>query len=348
MKYRLTKKLNKLTITIMSCILFLCACFVGTFFFVGEKSVFAVNWSIAPSDTTFLTTGEGTVQKPYKIATAAQLATVSKNIATLKTKSFELVSNLDVSNYEWVPIGTLSNAYSGTFNGKGYAISGLRIDESSNYSYAGLFGYLSSATIKNLTLVAEKNNYVVSKTNTLSSAAGALAGYSEYSTLDNILNFNVDVYSLSKAASSYAGGIVGQAYFTTFNRVVNLGDVNSLTGNALSNSYAGGIARYTYMGRLDYTRNDGFIDGHYSKLFVGLQQLRAYDATPQEPDPKVFTTKIYAGGNVGYSESNISLSYNTNSVNAGIVAQSLQVPNGYAYKTEDSFPVFPEKMIMQL
>lgn len=51
-------------------------------------------------------------------------------------------------NFQWIPIGNIDNPYySGVFDGKGYSISGLYINESLRYT--GLFAR-SGGTIKNL------------------------------------------------------------------------------------------------------------------------------------------------------------------------------------------------------
>lgn len=328
-------KINRVTTMFVCCILFCFACFIGTFFFMPERSVMAINWSTQPSDFSFSTTGDGSVANPYKISTAEQLATVSKNIATYKTKSFKLIRNLDISKYNWVPIGTATNQYSGTFDGDNFSISGIRIDAGEGYIHAGLFGRLSGATIKNLTMVDEINTYVVAKGNTTISYAGAVAGYAVNSRFDNVLNFNVDVYSLSKTSTSYAGGIVGLANSSTFNRVVNMGNVNSVTGSASNDAFAGGIVAYCYNGQLIYTRNDGKINSIYSKSLDNINILSVYGSSPNEPIPSdTFTTKTYAGGICGYDElSALSFSYNTNNIKSGVDTGYLSVAGDRNYSS---------------
>lgn len=75
-----------------------------------------------------------------------------------------LAVNVDLSGYTWTPIGTgdmdFSDSgdpvledmlpFSGTFNGGGYTISGLTNKKVANYT--GLFGYISGATIENVTI----------------------------------------------------------------------------------------------------------------------------------------------------------------------------------------------------
>ncbi|AKB33386.1 N-acetylmuramoyl-L-alanine amidase [Methanosarcina siciliae HI350] len=95
--------------------------------------------------------GNGTTESPYQIATAEQLDQVRNYL----DKDFVLTADIDLSGYEnWEPIGTfqpLSDdpedeetpdpelAFTGTFNGNGYTISNLTIDQPEGMS-VGLFG----------------------------------------------------------------------------------------------------------------------------------------------------------------------------------------------------------------
>jgi surface protein len=51
----------------------------------------------------------------------------------------------------WEPIGTLSNRFSGTFDGQGYTLVGIRMNRP-NSDYIGLFGVVSGGVIHDLTL----------------------------------------------------------------------------------------------------------------------------------------------------------------------------------------------------
>ena len=60
----------------------------------------------------------------------------------------KLTANIDMSQYIWVPIGDSTNKFSGTFDGNGYEITGLRSNLSGNKGL-GLFGTVNHGTIKN-------------------------------------------------------------------------------------------------------------------------------------------------------------------------------------------------------
>ena len=76
----------------------------------------------------------------------------------------------------WTPIGSFVSAFQGTFNGNGNTISGLSIPAATDSS--GLFGYISDAVVKNLTLTS------VSIGGT-GNSVGALVGQARSSTIQD-------------------------------------------------------------------------------------------------------------------------------------------------------------------
>ena len=117
------------------------------------------------------------------------------------------------------PIGSEKQPYTGTFDGGGYTIRGLRVSKRNYYNsngggfdegnHAGLFGKLSGATVKNLTVTGYVDGrfYV-----------GGIAGYADDTTkLLNCRNECIVVSSQSthpyvsdpESVIRYAGGIVG-------------------------------------------------------------------------------------------------------------------------------------------
>lgn len=88
--------------------------------------------------------GLGTEASPYQVATADQLNKVRNHL----DKHFIQTADIDLGvapwnqGAGWVPIGTYSEAFSGSYDGGYYSISNLTISNSA-LSYAGLFGHLS-------------------------------------------------------------------------------------------------------------------------------------------------------------------------------------------------------------
>lgn len=89
--------------------------------------------------------GDGSEENPYLIEDASQLA----YLAT-QTKQFglnyKLCTNIDLNNREWIPIGSGDyenndqSVFSGTFDGDGHTIYGLKVTGTEKIRYVGLFG----------------------------------------------------------------------------------------------------------------------------------------------------------------------------------------------------------------
>ncbi len=148
----------------------------------------------------------------------------------------KLTADIDLAGSEekqWIPIGSSSKKYSGTFDGNGHRITGLYINNSADYQ--GLFGYIySGAVIKNITVTGKINahNY-----------AGGICGYAyNYNSYNNITICNC-VSEVDVTAYNFAGGICGYAYNYYGNDNVTISNcVNEGTVKATSSSgYAGGI-----------------------------------------------------------------------------------------------------------
>ncbi len=146
--------------------------------------------------------GDGTDDNPYQIATAAQLAYFSKvvntsytNYANYISKSYILTADivLNTGDYtSWTdgmtdkkmltPIGAEGNGFQGTFDGRGYSVSGFYCYMEQGvqvtavpYNYTnlstGFFTTLNGATIKNFALL---NSYI---SRPAGSPIGGLVGY---------------------------------------------------------------------------------------------------------------------------------------------------------------------------
>ena len=110
-------------------------------------------------------TGGSSAASPYTISTPEELALLASDVnggTDYNGDFFKLTNDIDLTAYlssggagynsgaGWMPIGTDSNQFNGTFDGNGHTISGLTITRPTTY-YVGLFGYLgASGTIQNL------------------------------------------------------------------------------------------------------------------------------------------------------------------------------------------------------
>ncbi|MCQ2193238.1 MAG: hypothetical protein MJZ23_10350, partial [Paludibacteraceae bacterium] len=192
-----------------------------------------------------------------------------------------LLNDIDLSDIcnadkgSWTPIGSTSNAYNGHFNGGNFTISGLYINKSTD-KYQGLFGYVASATIENITI----KGYVRGGEKT-----GAIAGFvKDGATFNNCLN-----YATVNGGSQDAGGIAGHAIYAIFTNCENHGNVSGVkrvagivgyghivekcinygTINGTSSNIGGIVGNCLSKGRLIACANVGTIDGKSSSSNVG-------------------------------------------------------------------------------
>ena len=193
---------------------------------VVEKKADVWDGSIAEG----FASGDGTEANPYIIETAAQFAYFRDQVSTGKnsfsSKYISLVSDIDLNNIEWLPIGGKTynnNNFSGKFDGNFNKIYNLKITEREDY--AGLFSNISgNSEIKNLGI--ESGNIKLSSSETNAKFAGAIVSYST----GTILN----CYNKANVEGEIVGGIVGE----------NRGNIsNSYNKGKISGTgYAGGIA----------------------------------------------------------------------------------------------------------
>lgn len=229
--------------------------------------------------------GRGTVEQPYRLRTAQQLAYTRFNPHRHFVMS-EDVNLQDLGN--WIPIGGTSAAdnFTGTFDGNGYVISNLLLDANINFNL-GLFGTVrgEDTVIKNVTLenVTFEGRRVM---------GGLAARASEGVLIKNCRVINVDINATEAGVQSLIGGLVGNGEnISIVNCSVEGGDVESnggyvggLIGNLGSGSiinsfatcrvegtsYVGGLAGYT-RGVIENSFATGQIDATSSEVggFIG-------------------------------------------------------------------------------
>ncbi len=127
--------------------------------------------------------GQGTRENPYLIKTAADLGYLSANYksgtndgdSSWAGKYYSLQNDIDLTGKAWQPIGaSTENAFSGVFDGNGFAIYGMTCSLQFSFSYHGLFGVTKRAVIKNLEIKDVK--FINVGTGELSSA-GAMGSF---------------------------------------------------------------------------------------------------------------------------------------------------------------------------
>lgn len=88
----------------------------------------------------------------FTISSAEGLAWLAKQSQNdnFSGKTVTLTADIDLSAYNWTPIGPSSNDFGGTFDGQNHTITGLTIVRGTDY--AGLFANIYGGTVKNVQL----------------------------------------------------------------------------------------------------------------------------------------------------------------------------------------------------
>lgn len=181
--------------------------------------------------------GNGALESPYMISSLQDLKMVSNDLSG----NYELVSDIDLSEDGgvWIPIGTEETPFSGTFNGAGHDIYGLKSFSQSKYE--GIFGYAKNAKIENVTVIMDESSAIYTDG---AKAAGLILGYGVNT---NITACNasgkllVDFANQSNGyGCAFTGGIVG--YLSgSVNQCFSQGEFQSVFGWDCD-GHVGGIA----------------------------------------------------------------------------------------------------------
>lgn len=178
----------------------------------------------------------------YLIDNARQLAglaeIVNSGTDTFENKTIRLTGNIDLSSNYWVPIGLDNtskknsiNKFKGTFDGQGYMIQNMLIDQkSTGYEFAGLFGVVENAIIERVNIdtgsylhIEPSLDYKLS-----SMQVGAIVGSACKSSIHECVNNGVICIEPSSDIScTNAGGIAGYAYETIIRGCINNGKISS-------------------------------------------------------------------------------------------------------------------------
>lgn len=255
------------------------------------------------------------------------------NIFELQMVSFDLTgdyylaNDFDASAINFTPLGTASSAFTGSLDGRGHTVTGLRVN--SGLQEVGLFGQTNGASIDDLELsgididgffsgpdweflhiggvVGRAVNTEISNVDVDGDLdgsayggvyAGGLVGYGS-STADNSITdarSSVSVSARSDADwSSYggyggfAGGIIGRSDDVDVHASSAVGDVEAIGGDT---QYAGGLIGYAYTGTGSGTKSQDVTDSRATG-----------DATATVTNPGYYyNASAYAGGLIGYTQ----------------------------------------------
>ena len=250
----------------------------------------------------------------------AGLAYLVSNGNNFSGKTITLGNDIDLGNEEWMPIGTASTPFAGTFDGHEYTISNLKVTEQT--SYVGLFGNVTG-TVKRLNVI---NANIISEG--ANSYVAIACGYCS----GNLEQVSTQGY-VTAPDSLYVGGVAGRIAFSGSKTLSNL--VNS--GEIVGRDYVGGVAGQIYArfnidadytltlsktenyGNVTGTTYAGGISGHVDLDNSNSGNSIGLTATELKNTGNVSGTE-YVGGLFGYANSDRASSISDSSSSAIINA----------------------------
>jgi len=232
--------------------------------------------------------GHGTLDNPYQISSlenlfwiAARNDIVEDPDQTIRFASHYIqITDIDASDTAnwfdgqgWLPIGDTITHFNGSYNGQGFVIDGLRVNNPAG-EYVGLWGYTENAIIENLGLT-DLQYYAAS-------VIGGLAGYTSEET--QIKNCYTTGTIEGASIESTAGGLTGESSYSSIedsyssvdiNGYMNLGGLVAITTqSSIINSYStgnitgitgswhiGGLVGLQYYSTIEKCYNTGQING---------------------------------------------------------------------------------------
>ena len=262
--------------------------------------------------------GNGTVNKPFLISTAAELAWFRDYVngtivddgkaagTTHPSASAMLTADIDLKNYchaaedgkellSWIPIGNYSNRWEGNMDGQGHTISNLYIKTAQNY--VGLFGFTEGATIQDLIFDNAKVENV-STTNRKTNYTGILAGYAYEDSPSHIKGIKT-TNNCTVIGQDNTGGIVGSAEIN----LENCENHSSVKGK----SYVGGIAGECNGRNIKRCTNYGTVENNANSYYVSGIIGLAYGTSIEDCANYGKITGCYAGGIAGMMMQNSSI-----------------------------------------
>ena len=214
-----------------------------------------------------------------EITTVEELKNIEMN------KSYVLMNDLDLSDEEWIPLGSYNQPFRGDFNGNGFEISNLSITQ--EYIYTGLFGYVEG-NIYNLTIKDFTINYTTERI----TFVGGLAGNSSGNVEDVSVNGTINV--TNNDSNTYAGLLLGQSSENSYSGNIANFLPNEITDNQANGSLTIVSERIAFVGGLIGKVFNSKVTGNFSDTII--------DVTSTEDMANV-------GGLIGHNYGGITAGY---------------------------------------
>ena len=204
------------------------------------------------------TKGAGTEASPYQIENAEQLAFISEmvnaGVTTYENTYFKLMTNMDLNNLTWVPIGSsATNCFKGHLDGNNKTIF--------NNSVA-LFGYITDATINRLNVELEgivgKKAMQSTITNCQYSGHRAMICQAEQTTIRNCKS-HVEIDNTNVLRSA---GLVDSTYICLIENCAVFGNINTKSTINIEP-----VEDNFYSGNLKLTSTGGLVANSYKSKY---------------------------------------------------------------------------------
>ena len=293
-----------------------------------------VNKTISVNDKSTLNDKSTQSDQVYDTYTGYTWVSTLEELEGMELEGYYALANSIDANYSlgesFDPIGTKENPFTGRFDGLGFSIFALNVNTMDDY--AGLFGYVKNATVRNFTL---SSGSVSGRDYT-----GAAVGYAYDSIIENIINTQ-DVNG-----RSYVGGIVGAAggsksklTNSKLTNLINVGTVRATVGTAAGeNSFnVGGIVGSLDNSKLDGTTyNLGAVIAGDSSAVGGLVGRATNSTIGNEKGEVIYNQLNVTGGHeVGGIVGQIDSSTVQNVANYGDISAQDFAEEDYQYHTAD-------------
>ena len=255
---------------------------------VMALGVTTISWASEVENVAQTTKGNTTTQ----YSSLAEALNAAKDGGTV-----ELLKNVTLTG-NWTTVGTESEPFEGTFDGKGYTITGLNIPTNDN-EYVGLIGILDGGTVKNVKFASVS----VTGKNDVGTAVGRIINGGTVS--------GVQVLGGTVSGAKRVGGVVG-----SIKAKGTVSDCTNAAGVTANDRNAGGIvgsAYYTETGKQMYITgcvNNGAVTAS-GGVCGGIVSLSAANVSGNTNTAAVKGTEV--GGIVGEQKSYGSVTNNTNS-----------------------------------
>lgn len=296
--------------------------------------------------------GAGTGPNPYRIASAADWATLALTTADWD-KTFLLVNDVDFGGAEVTPAGTSGQPFTGVFDGDGHVVRNVRIhfpedphiglfsfldasgeirdlgmegaDITGNKHVGGLVGYNDGGTITSCYVMGTVTGWTVDLGVI---CIGGLVGYNDSGTITSCFT---TCAVTSETGSGGIGGLVGKNAGGTLQSCYAAGSVHGTNyiGGLVGTNEGGTITSCCVIGPVGGATSVGGLVGSNSS--TGVITL-CYSTSPVDAAGSV------AGGLVGYNYGAVTFCYARGAATGyndvgGLVGQNYQGTIRYCYST---------------